>query len=86
MGTVGTLGCLQLLHPTPTALKTGICELRDAARWDEGIALAGGSHRWEGNRVTNDRIHNAVREILFWGSVSVLCVQTANSLFHMKPL
>lgn len=86
MGTVGTLGCLQLLHPTPAALKTGICELRDAAPWDEGIALAGGSHRWEGNRVTNVRIHDAVREILFWGSVSVLCVQRAHSLFHMKLL
>ena len=83
---MGTLGCLQLLHPTPAALKTGICELREAAHWDEGITLAGGSHRWEGNGVTNVRIPDAVRKILFWGSDLVLCVQRAHPLFHMKPL
>lgn len=37
-------------------------------------------------RVTKVRIHDAVREILFWGSVLVLCVQRAHPLFHVKPL
>ena len=37
-------------------------------------------------RVTKVRIHDAVREILFWGSVLVLCVQRGHPLFHVKPL